>query len=387
VDYIYDNALEADCDSDWQYPTDQETDSEDRDRTPEQRDHNRPSTAISHRTNAASVSEDETSLHAGLLTKGFRPSLLVPCPSSLPELESRSAISASTADTGIQTPSDFFTSLQPPQAPYVESEGLVLTPSLLIPPEYKETETARDEMYNDIIADYEGSDRHFPILDTNPSGISSSRSSHVRSSKRSSYDSSLMSSGQGSVSWNSPIRRSASSSGSLPELIHSRRSRRELNISVEQLSEQMSSFGAFEEDPSGVDEDDATPPGRVVRDKTFFAADDEDQASLNLKASVESEVRASLELARRGSARSGRAPVSSHKYAASDGAAKLLASPLPATPELHPPPKSRARAASSSNGARVNRRPYLSLFPAPPKQSPLATPTSPLSSTSYPSLP
>ncbi|KAF2463715.1 uncharacterized protein BDR25DRAFT_106650 [Lindgomyces ingoldianus] len=376
VDYIYENALEADCDYDWDH-TSNDGAFEDRDRTPEQQDHERPSTAISQATQTASVaSEDEPTIQTRFFPSAFRPSLLVPTATNVPDLESRSAVSASTADTSVQTPSDFFSIMGHRPSPFTEAEGFSLTPSLLIPQEYKDV--SREEIYDDLLAEYEGSDRHFPLIDANQSVTSSSRSSHVRSSKRSSYDSSLMSSGQGSSSWSSPVRRSASSSGSLPELIHSRRARKNFDIMVDQLTDQVASFTSFGEDGNeNMEDDDTTPPGRPSQDRTFFASDEEEHQSYgDRQESIESEVRASLELARQGSTRSTRPPpLHYHKYASSDGATKLLGSPLRKTPELQQPPKYRNRASSSSNAVRGNRQTYLSLFPAPPKHTPLPTPT------------
>ncbi|KAF2273852.1 uncharacterized protein EI97DRAFT_460782 [Westerdykella ornata] len=371
VDFIYENALEADCEFDWENGSDGARTPEDRERTPQQQDGQQngqePTSASNHSRTISMQSEEEFVDNSTFYPGNFRPSLLVPSTISVPELEYRSALSASTADTGMHTPSDLFSSMDRRQAPYSESEGFVLTPSMLIPPEYKEQ--PRDEMYNDLLANYEGSDRHFPILDARKSIASSSRSSHIRSSKRSSYDSSLMSSGI----WSTPVRRSASSSGSLPELVHSRRSRKDINAAVEQLSQQVAAVTTGGNSMTETEDDDVTPPGRQCQDRTFFASEDEEEAQSSQFA-IESEVRASLDLAQQGSSRSSRQQPHGHKYASSDGAAKLLASPMMRTPELQQAPKGRARAASS---AARNSRPYLSLFPTPPKTTPLATPTSP----------
>ncbi|KAF2262065.1 hypothetical protein CC78DRAFT_326324 [Lojkania enalia] len=373
VDYIYDNALEADCDFDWEHASNSSS-VEDRDRTPEQRDHERPSTAISQVTQTTSTtSEEDSTFQTRFFPGTFRPSLLVPRASSVPELEARSAVSASTAESGIQTPSDPFGGLEHRRHPFTEAEGFTLTPSLLVPADFKE-QMSREAMYDDLIADYESSDRHFPLIDASQSTTSSTRSSHVRSSKRSSYDSSLISSGQatGSGTWSSPVRRSASSSGSLPELVHSRHARKDFNVIVDRLSEQVASFGSLGQEHDEDEDDDTTPPGRLSQERTFFTTDNEDDSTTHIHKSIEGEVRASLELARQGSTRASRTSHQYHKYASSDGAAKLLASPMPSTPELQQPPRSRLRAASSSNAMRGNRQPYLSLFPAPPKHSPLS---------------
>lgn len=382
IDYIYDNALEADCDFEWDRTSDDGA-FEDRDRTPEQQDHSRSAAAASHGTQTSFTSSEDAAFQTRIFPGAFPPSLLVPSPGSVPELESRSAISASTIDTGVQTPSDLFDPLASRSGPFTESEGFSLTPSLLVPQDFKD-EVSREDMYDDLLADYQDSDRHFPLLEASQSIASSTRSSHVRSSKRSSYDSSLMSSGQGSGSWTSGIRRSASSSGSLPELVHSsRHARRDFNAMVENLTEQVASFASFGEDDAEEEEDDdTTPPGRATQERSFFASDDEQLPYDNVQVSIETEVRASLELARRGSTRSSRAPLYHHKYASSDGAAKMLASSAPAPSEASISTMSRNRAASSSNVARRNRDQYLSLFPSPPTHSPLASPISPLDNTS-----
>jgi hypothetical protein len=348
VDFIYDNALEADCDFDWDHSSDTEA-YEDRERTPEQQNVKTSFVPSPYEPSAYQTS-----------TSSAFPPLLVPSPSSVPELESRSAVSTST-DNGARTPSDFFN----PMGFRKESlaEGFSLTPSLLVPADFKE-QVAHEEAYDDILADYEDSDRHFPLLDASQSISSSTRSSRVRSSKRSSYDSSLMSASHMSGSWNSPIRRSASSSGSLPELVHSRRARKDFNLVVDRLSEQVASCASFNnDDMEDLEDNDKTPPGRQSHEQTFFTSEAQSEDE-HLTVSIEGEMRASLELARRGSTRSSRAPLHHHKYASSDGAAKLLATPL------QQPPNPRSRAASSSNVVRPNRQPYLSLFPAPPKRMP-----------------
>jgi hypothetical protein len=264
--------------------------------------------------------------------------------------------------------------------PFGEADGYSLSPSFLLPPEFKE-QASREETYDDILADYESSDRHFPLLDASQSISSSTRSSRVRSSKRSSYDSSLMSSGQGSAAWSSPVRRSASSAGSVPELVQSRRARRDFDLMVDQLSEQVAGFASFGEDDIESEDNETTPPGRLSHEQTFFTTEEQEHHVQNLRTSIEGEVRASLELARRGSTHV-RSPLAYHKYAASDSAAKLLASPAPAPLDPPQPSKSRNRAATASNGVRANRQPYLSLFPAPPRRTPLHSPTSPMENTS-----
>jgi hypothetical protein len=195
-------------------------------------------------------------------------------------------------------------------------------------------------------------------------------------------DSSLMSSVQGSGLWSSPVRRSASSAGSVPELIPSRRSRKSLGYSLagDQLSEQIAFLNQDKED------DDVTPPGRTLEGRTFFASDDEvPQDEEQSRSSIETELRASLDLARRGSQRtnhptveeelkssldlarqgsqrSARTSARQHKQALSDGAAKLLSVSVPNEDQSA---KLRNRSATTAQA----RSPMLSLFPAPPRNT------------------
>ncbi|CAE7007884.1 hypothetical protein CFE70_001516 [Pyrenophora teres f. teres 0-1] len=349
VDYIYDNALEADCDFEWDRISDNGADD-------------------AHVSNAAQypIRVSSTNDQERFASTTFRTSLLVPSRNSLPELVPTSAISTSTISTGLPTtPSELFVN----NSHFSGGTGFVLSPSLLIPPEFKE---AQEATYEDLLDEYAASDRHFPMLDNSQSATSSARSSRVRLSRRSSYDSSLMSSVQSIGHWNSPVRRSASSAGSLPELVHSRRNRKELGFSMafDQLSEQ---FASLEEDR---EDHDITPPGR-----TFFAADDEAlqteeqsrvpldselRESLDLArrgsehpahSTVEEELRTSLQLARQGSQRSTCAPARLHKPTMSESAAKLL----PPTPGM----KEHASMTRSRAATTTQPRPTLSLFPAP----------------------
>ncbi|KAF2004442.1 hypothetical protein P154DRAFT_43799 [Amniculicola lignicola CBS 123094] len=373
IDYIYDNALEADCDLDWERVFEDGA-FEDRDPTPEQSDFEQGLSDMPHNVQtSATTLQNEPDRQSNYYSGPFRPSLLVPSSSMVPELES--AVSASTADTGVRTPSEIFSVMGHQSTRFSGPENFTIPTPLLSSPDMKEM--PQEQMYDDLLADYEGSDRHFPLLDATQSITSSTRSSHVRSSKRSSYDSSLMSSGITSGSWSSPVRRSASSSGSLPDLVHSRRARRDFNMVVDQLSDQVASFTTLNQEDTEQNQDhDATPPGRSLQSQTFFSSDEEDNQTSKDQNTVEGEVRASLELARQGSQRATRAPLLYHKYASSDGAAKLLASSMQATPELQQPLQTRHRAASSPHTLRNTRQAYFSLFPVPPTHSPVASPTS-----------
>jgi hypothetical protein len=370
IDYIYDNALEADCDFDWDSKSFGRR-SEDVDRTAEQQVHNQTSSATCYTTKSQFLSPAKKPVTHNKFTQGAkRPVLVVPSANHAPE--PRSAVSTSTIETpGAHTPSDFYNPLADAGYSSHLAEGFCLTPSLLIPQDFK-NELAQEENYDDLFEDYEESDRHFPLIETN-----STRSSHVRSSKRSSDDSSFMSSGQASGSWTSGVRRSASSSGSLPELVHSSRHAREnFNSVVDHLSQQVASFTSFDEHDDEKNEANMTPPGHTSQQRTFFAFDDEQVEEDHFRqASVKDGVKNSLELARQGSTRS-RAPLPNHKYSNSDGATKMLMSASSQTaPERQPPTKSRHRAASSSNVQRKPREKYFNLFPTPPRHSPLSTPT------------
>ncbi|KAL5388988.1 hypothetical protein DPSP01_002692 [Paraphaeosphaeria sporulosa] len=339
IDYIYDNALEAECELDW------DGNNQDRNRAPGQQAH-RQATAIPSNPSAVStpVLEDEPPLTPGLFASNFRASLLVPNMNNVPELEPRSAVSSST--TSVQTPSDYFN----PQGPFGEAGRFSFTPSVLGSAECKD-QIPREDMYDNLLADYEGSDKHFPLLEPTRSVASSTRSSHVRTSK-SSYDSSVMSNGHGSGSWTAGIRRSAGSAGSLPELVHSSRApRQDLSPVVDQISEDMGSF-AFQDEND--EDDEATPPGRSPQGRTFFASSDEYEPANFAQTTLDAEMKDSLELALQGSTGSSSQSRTHHKYASSDGAAKLLASNSTA----------RTRAGSVPQKSRGQ---YLSLFPTPPK--------------------
>jgi hypothetical protein len=342
IDYCYEHAAEADCDYDWDRNS-VELEEKDRPNSVQaQKDD-----ALQSPTESTIPEQDEDEvLRIRFFPGVFRPSLLVPSANSLPELDHKST--STSADTGALTPSDIFSS--PPVHTYMEPEGFSLTPSLLVPQDFK-YQSMREETYEDILADYEHSDRHYPILDPVQSISGSSRSSGTRLSKRSSYDSSLLS-GQGSIS--SPVRRSASSSGSLPELIPSRRGFKTLDLMVDQLTGEAHTFAHLEED----DEDDARPKTATENARTFFADDDEHTPT-------QDEEPQKLEPVSAPAPKVVPTPTPAHhERAASDGAAKLLAAAARA-PAAAIAPKTRTRAASA---ATARPRGYtLSLFPAPPK--------------------
>jgi hypothetical protein len=316
VDYIYDNALEAECDNDWDCVSEDEGLSD---------RHHALTRALYEEMPSAPQSAQQAPRPTGnkptfRLQLPFAASRLASNNDSVSDLVSTSGTSAYTSATSLQTPFD-------------EAEGFVLSPSLLLPQAYKEeVETS----YEDILKEYDGSDCQFPIMDHDEGATSSTRSSRLRFSRRSSYDSSLMSSAQSSGLWSSPIRRSASSAGSVPELVHSRRTRQNFSMVVDELSEQVASLEAFGSDNE--DDDDITPPGpsRRSAERSFFSSAQDLANNEGYQRNKHS-----------------------HKQARSDGAAQLLASAGPTKT------RSRANTTSYNNGEE-----FLHLFPTPPSFSP-----------------
>ncbi|KAJ4988701.1 hypothetical protein SVAN01_05834 [Stagonosporopsis vannaccii] len=309
VDYIYEHALEAECDNDW-------------DCVSEDEDFVDP-----HRALTRAIYEERPPVPQASQPGRYSAS-------NKPAFQLQMPFSSLRAPPGNDSVSDLgttsTTSASTLQTPFHETEGFVLSPSLLLPQDYKE---AAEASYEDILKEYDGSGCHFPIIDVDDSTTSSTRSSRVRFSRRSSYDSSLVSSAQSSGLWSSPVRRSASSAGSVPELVHSRRTRQNFSLIVDELSEQVASMQTFGSD--GEQDDDITPPGlsRLSAERSFF-----DDLSKN---------------------KSYQRNKHSHKQALSDGAAQLLASAGDV--------KVRARAATTSH---MNEEEYLHLFPTPPSFSP-----------------
>ncbi len=358
IDYIYDNALEADCDHDWdnngQSAVQKNKESTSKSsQTVRTSYFARPCSSIYEEDMAAEYQYYPSSLHLSPYVRKI---------SSIPELEPRSAVSSSTAESGVRTPSDIFIPPNTRKASLGEAIGFALTPSLLVPQDFKE-EVARNTMYSDILAEYEDSSSHFPFFDATCSTATSARSSRLQSSQRSSNDSSLMSGEQPSESWFG-ARQSGGSSGSLPELVHSsRHARRNLDTMIDRLSEQVASLSAIDDDEEAITQSYVSPGC------TFLASDDEGATS------TEDVMKNSLELVRQGSTHSARIPHYTHTYASSDGAAKMLTQPASQAPERQPLTTSRSRAASSSQVQRGARNQQFSLFPSPPSRSPLASPT------------
>ncbi|KAF2841446.1 hypothetical protein M501DRAFT_1055576 [Patellaria atrata CBS 101060] len=278
----------------------------------------------------------------------LRPSLLVPSHLAVPEMDLPSAHSVSTASDSAVTPVDGF-----PLGPSdrmkhysngVFAEGLVSTPSLLVPNDFR-YQMMREEMYNEL-SDYESSDRHYPLVDSIPG---SKRSSTTRLSKTSSNDSSVRS---GPNSLVLSIRQSASSSGSLPELVYSRRNVHGSTV-VEQLVEQVASIS-----PRLPSNDSSKDGFMLSNDSSQIPTqeyDDTDTSGTPTPPASAQNVPQSA--------------VIHHERSASESAAKLLfdapkSAPLPEEPPALP---SRHRSQSLS-AKRASKATYtLSLFPTPPK--------------------
>jgi hypothetical protein len=363
IDYIYEHAMEADCEFDWDRASDDEADEFERG----SRGGNPATMQGARQSSAALYGAFQPAVRHP--SRDFRFSLLVP---NVPGLTPTSAASISTMSTGLRTP---YESCH--RSSVDGNGGFMVSPSLLIPEEYKEQQ---EHTYEDLLEAYADSERHYTVLDPRHSGTSSARS------RRSSYDSSLVSSAQSSGLWSFPLRRSASSAGSVPELVHSRRTRQDINFNlvVDQLAESVDSIAHLDEDKDG---DDITPPGRVLKNRTFFPVEEEEPTqSTDRMLSIQDEMKSSLELARHGSQRNSRSSGSGvlqsslniarngshrssqssaryHKQAMSDGTAKLLITAAPPTAQAIKP---RGRAATASQAKPA----MLSLFPAPPRYSP-----------------
>lgn len=391
IDYCYDHAAEADCDYDWgrksfEFEDVQYLGSAQRSRLEE-------SSPVQHGLGLC-VDEEEP-LQKNFLTKEFRASLLVPH-DVIPELVPTSSQSVSTPNL-LTPPSD---SREIPEArtPYHDSDGYPFQSSLLLSQDGK-FQALREDIYDDLLAEYQSSEKHYPFLDAAQSIAGSSLSSAARFSKRSSYDSSIRS---GSASLHSSVRRSASSAGSLPDLIHSRRSTRHMMDKTELIVESFTSAHLGDDDNnSNRNEDDAaslqsegTPTNSTEQGKhasserTFFSEDEEklpteaqpkeiedgkseqvDEANrkrLNIRPAtppLPEKVSLELEIPPLPSFPASASTIL-HERAASDSTAKLLSFSTGADMERQ---KTRQRSASHSQTRRSRRTSAytLSLFPKP----------------------
>ncbi|KAK8221026.1 hypothetical protein IWZ01DRAFT_27668 [Phyllosticta capitalensis] len=343
IDFCYDVGADADCEFDWERMSNGPASA--RSFTPME-----PS--FQHRRTTSTVEEEpEEDNEETIQSLGnFRPSLVVPSTTSIPDLDYPSAISAST--NSLLTPVDSYaastyaastnsarnntsTPASDRQEPY--------NPNLLVPHELKE-QVSKESIFDEMLDSYaqrggpdddSASDRHYPLLSNSNrrsantlSIAESSRSGPSRYSMGSSYDSSLRSA---SISLTSPPRRSRSSIGSVPELVHSRRARRTIELNVDRLSKDLARF-AHEEN----EEEE-----QAAEKSTFFANSNDENENEN-------------------------------ERTAEDDDADDEASSLRHRHHHHARPASSSRSSSRRQSSRS--RPTSLLAPAPPPAKPVPAP-------------
>ena len=161
---------------------------------------------------------------------------------TIPELEPSSALSESTSGAGPPTPS-----MAPLPPPSVEisvpnskgSAGFCLSPSVLTSPDY-EAQMLEESLYQELLGDSANSDRHYAFyngLEEVPESRTDSLLSKCNSQE------SMSVSRAASAQRN---HRSTTSSGSLPELVHSKYSRERFDIVADELAEQIASLSTTE---------------------------------------------------------------------------------------------------------------------------------------------
>ncbi|KAF9631818.1 putative pak-box p21-rho-binding protein [Lasiodiplodia theobromae] len=337
IDYCYDIGADADCDFEW----DRVSSENGGGYTPSE-------IPFAFRTPTVLEEEDEDErsgvcgteekLQEGFIPNSILPSLTAPSKSSLPDLDYRSGVSTST--NSLLTPVDTYAanSLKDrSNVAYPNPDHDAYTPSLLVPQDFKD-QVAKEDMYEDMLNDYE-SDRHYPLVharsDNTLSIAESSRSGPSRYSMGSSYESSLRSA---SISLASPARRSRSSTGSVPDLVHSRRAARRTMESINRLSKEMT----FADD----EEDYYDGASTQQQQQTFFA-DDQDGSDDDTEDDKKYASRPTTS--------------SYHDRSASEGAAKLLAKAGVKAQHIR-------TASTEYTAQRRPSKPHtLSLFPQPPK--------------------
>src|SRR6202000_2753828 len=110
--------------------------------------------------------EEDDTMRNHFFGGNFRPSLLVPETESLPDLGQRSSLSPSTTEPSLRTPSDASQqtpAILTPSMPFYDN-GFAFHPPLLLPQEAK-FQAIRDDMYDELLAEYQSSEKHYPILD------------------------------------------------------------------------------------------------------------------------------------------------------------------------------------------------------------------------------
>ncbi|KAI9837456.1 MAG: hypothetical protein M1819_007104 [Sarea resinae] len=256
----------------------------------------------------------------------------------IPDLEPRSAQSASTNDTEVVTPSHL---LLPPPNPssFKESDGFTISPSLLIPQDF-EAQMIQDRLYDDIYPP--GAERNFPVyppvIDLAESGTDSL---HSRTSlnKCNSQESIILSRAASFANGH----RSINSASSVPDLVHSRSCKEAFDAVAEQLADQIASINDCQSTTSS-----------------------------------HSRSRSSARNSARDSQKSGKKPVSpngsveklqvrmpSRERSKSEAALEILDSPS----DL-PPVSFRTRSDTTLPHLKPNHRVSYTLFPSPPNTLP-----------------
>lgn len=258
IDYAYEHEAEADCDYQW----DQCSVEDDSTTIAEE-----PAAAIEKPTHELHLDDSRPSLYTGR----FRPSLLVPCVLDLPELSPMSLASTSSSDP--RTPSNF---LRPHHArssshasSFKESHGFTLSPSLLIPSDFK-SQMDHDSLYEHYSHDASASmfpQDHciLPLHESVSSAASNWSSGFSRGSARSSSSTRISTAhSRGSQDFTILLSRAASlnaahrsigSASSLPDLIPSTTNRTDKSDG-KTLSRIVVEALRYEEDES----DDAASP-------------------------------------------------------------------------------------------------------------------------------
>ena len=222
IDYCYQHAAEADCDYDW-------------DRRSRDGGEDEGLTRLGcFENDAAKAGSARKPLYAEDLRSLSLPSGDV----IIPELEPCSALSESTNGAGPPTPS---LALLPPPSAGVSmprskgSDGFCLSPSLLSSPDY-DGQMLEEAMYQELLGDNTNSDRHYSFYNRPEVGPESRTDSAL--SKCNSQESMIISRAA-SAQQN---HRSTNSSGSLPELVHSKKSRERFDIVADELAAHIASL-------------------------------------------------------------------------------------------------------------------------------------------------
>lgn len=237
IDYSYQHAAEADCEYDWDRRS-RDGDEDEGDAT-----HLDGNASGNKQSFARNVRNESNKVQAGSTRNTFfagdLQTLLFPHGDVvIPELEPCSALSESTSGAGPLTPS---LALLPPPSVGVSSptlkgsDGFCLSPSVITSPDYH-AQMLEEAMYHELLGDGTSSDRHYPFYN-GAEDVPISRTDSALS-KCNSQESMLISRAA-SVQQN---HRSTNSSGSLPELVHSKRSRERFDIVADELAEQIASL-------------------------------------------------------------------------------------------------------------------------------------------------